>query len=231
MSENNTNFGTELYNTYNLYFGNVNDTYTAPQMIYFLIFTVFVSIVMLNMLIAIINETFGRISDNQAYYESEAKISLIIEAIMMKRFIRKFLVPLRRFSPKNLARAYINYRREGRGITYIPEEALREDGYLYIAKEITKDEYEELMDERKKINQDQKAIDTSHEEPKYDTESLRADISRILRDELKMLLRGKASGGEDEIIRGIAYKEQKEHLFEPLHKAHITKFQRHADDE
>ena len=67
--------------TYNLYFGNVNETSTAPQMAYFFIFTVFISIVMFNLLITIINETFGRVSDNNDYYESQAKISLVVESI------------------------------------------------------------------------------------------------------------------------------------------------------
>ena len=237
MNENNSDFGTELYNTYNLYFGNVNETYTAPQMIYFLIFTVFVSVVMLNMLIAVINETFGRISDNQEYYESEAKISLIIEALVIKRFTQRVFGPLKTFSPRGLARAYCN-NNEGRIPNFLSRflrEPPRVDGHLYIAKEITKAEYEELIDEMKNKNRVEKTTDLLYDE------SLRTDIRSVLKDELKMLLKEKPSGEED-LAKSTRFIEQAGQVFEQTiagekrtsevhHKVAVTKFKAWDTDE
>ena len=184
MGENKSSFGVELYNTYSLFFGNVNETYGTAQMVYFFLFSVFVSIVMLNLLIALINETFARISSSTDYHESKAKIGLVIEAITAKRFFIKIMIPYLRFKNSRPMRAF---RRAFTGrdeiFTFNQLYKKKRSGYLYITKEITKEEYDELMVERMQRMEDAATV-ADEKARKHEVENLKAAMKIILKEEL-----------------------------------------------
>ena len=72
-------FGSELFKTYNLIYANYEESPVGSEIVYYVIFTVFVSVTLLNMLIAIMNETYEKVQDTRFYYENKTKINLIIE--------------------------------------------------------------------------------------------------------------------------------------------------------
>ena len=152
-----TTFGTELYMVYNCIYANgPPNPFAPPQEIYFAVFTIFVSIVMLNLLIAIMNETYARVQDTSTYFEGKTKVNLIIEAITAKRFGLKFMKRLRIILREfNSALCTRRSRDKVLGDSQVAK-ALDKDtskkqyGFLFYAKCITKDEYTEIMNESTK---------------------------------------------------------------------------------
>jgi len=81
-------FSANLFIIYNLLFANSDPSaYSRPLLIYYVIFTIILSIVLLNMLIAIMGDVYQRVLAQRILAEGREKVSLILEATL---FIRAF---------------------------------------------------------------------------------------------------------------------------------------------
>mmetsp|Transcript_22437 Transcript_22437/g.19368 ORF Transcript_22437/g.19368 Transcript_22437/m.19368 type:complete len:258 (-) Transcript_22437:344-1117(-) len=75
--------------TYEIMFSSFNTAIlNDSQIIYFIIITMILSVVLLNMLIAIMGDTFGRVQSKALLTDSQERVSLILESIVMRRVLR-----------------------------------------------------------------------------------------------------------------------------------------------
>lgn len=83
-------FTTYLLITFNLIYSNSDPSDFSPsQLVYFVIVTVLLAVILLNMLIAIMTDTYDRVQGTSVLAEGKEKISLIFEATMVMRTIGK----------------------------------------------------------------------------------------------------------------------------------------------
>lgn len=101
-------FNVILLNTYALMFGQVkNYGYSTAQMVFLIITTVFLSTVLINMIISMMNDTFATVQMRKDFFDNKEKVSLIFECISIKRIFdrilfRKRFREMNRASPKYL---------------------------------------------------------------------------------------------------------------------------------
>lgn len=147
-----SSFSTELLYTYNLIYANYDDGPQEGEVFYFVIFTVLVSVVLLNLLIAIMNETYSRVQNMEAYYDSKTRVSLAIEAITAKRFILKITSVIRKtglwrliFCPKRFLKTGLAKLHPETIMRVVENEFTVKTGHLYYVEEIKREEYEKVM--------------------------------------------------------------------------------------
>ena len=70
----------------------LNDAY-SPGLAWavFFLFVLIVNIVMLNLLIAIISDDYGRVQETQMATDARAKCSILVEIGFLNLFVRKYL--------------------------------------------------------------------------------------------------------------------------------------------
>lgn len=74
------NFMTDVKYVYRLAYGDFNvDDYNTPEWILFVVATVFIPLIMFNMLIAIMSDTFERVSNSMESTDGRELNSLILE--------------------------------------------------------------------------------------------------------------------------------------------------------
>jgi Ion transport protein len=86
------NFSSQFLSVYSLIYANFSfDSYSTSQINLAVGFTIMLSIVLLNLMIAIMGDTYGKVQAKHTLTEGIEKLSLIMEAMIMKRpFARLF---------------------------------------------------------------------------------------------------------------------------------------------
>jgi len=169
-----SSFGNEMLKTYNLIYANFDENPNGAEIPYFVIFTVFVSVTLLNLLIAIMNETYGRVQEIRFYYENKTKVNLIIEAITAKRFLLKITSGIRKSSIWRKIK--FGRFRNLQDVIFVKDFASR-IGFLYYVEEIKKEEYEKTLENNSK----------SEGRRKDDDGEATEFLQNILKGELKLL--------------------------------------------
>ena len=169
-----SSFGNEMLKTYNLIYANFDENPSGAEIPYFVIFTVFVSVTLLNLLIAIMNETYGRVQEIRFYYENKTKVNLIIEAITAKRFLLKITSGIRKSSIWRKIK--FGRFRNLQDVIFVKDFASR-IGFLYYVEEIKKEEYEKTLENNSK----------SEGRRKDDDGEATEFLQNILKGELKLL--------------------------------------------
>ena len=83
-------FTTYLLITFNLIYSNSDPSdFSASQLVFFVIITVLLAVILLNMLIAIMSDTYERVQGTSVLAEGKEKVSLIFEATIIMRAIGK----------------------------------------------------------------------------------------------------------------------------------------------
>ena len=89
-------YNTILLNTYILMFGQPDPAQLSPEsVLFFIIITVMLAVILLNMIIAVMNNTFNNVEQSRVTFETKEKASLIREGIVTKRRIRGIFCPKR----------------------------------------------------------------------------------------------------------------------------------------
>lgn len=84
-------FTTYLLITFNLIYSNSDPSDFSPsQLVYFVIVTILLAVILLNMLIAIMTDTYEKVQGTSILAEGREKVSLIFEATVVMRTIGKF---------------------------------------------------------------------------------------------------------------------------------------------
>ena len=90
--DDNSTFGNELLNTYIMLYSQYDYLgYDAPQVFFFVVVTVVLSMILFNMLIAVMNDTFNRVQSRRKVAECKEKIKLVFESVVIKRTYRRML--------------------------------------------------------------------------------------------------------------------------------------------
>lgn len=83
-------FGQNLFVIYNLLFANADPAqFSRPEILYYVIITSVLSILLLNVLIAIMGDTYQKVLTHRVLAEGQEKVSLILEATYFVRAFRK----------------------------------------------------------------------------------------------------------------------------------------------
>jgi hypothetical protein len=91
-------FGNQLFNVYALLYANYASPGETPFEVFFsVIITFILSVVLLNLLIAIMGETYNNIQQSAVLADSREKVDLVLEALIMLRTFKK----CRRGRPSN----------------------------------------------------------------------------------------------------------------------------------
>lgn len=110
-------FTDNLFATYILLYATFdNDDFGAFQMIYFAILLFLLNLVLLNMVIALMGDSFAKTQDSIHFQEAKAKVSMIREAITMKRTLinaKKWFDCRDRPPPPKVNKGYLFYACEG----------------------------------------------------------------------------------------------------------------------
>jgi WD40 repeat protein len=110
-------FTDNLFATYILLYATFNNSeFGTFQMIYFVILLFLLNLVLLNMVIALMGDSFDKTQDSLHFQEAKAKVSMIREAITMKRTLinaRKWFDCRDRPPPPKLNKGYLFYACEG----------------------------------------------------------------------------------------------------------------------
>jgi len=79
-----------LYGTYQVWYGNYDDSeYSPSQKIITAMILFLLSVVLLNMLIAIMGDTYGKVQEAQIFTDSSTRLNMCLEAMSYLRIIRK----------------------------------------------------------------------------------------------------------------------------------------------
>jgi hypothetical protein len=82
---------TALLNTYLIMFGQwETEDYYDVQMPFFIVITIFLTIILLNLLISIIGDTYQKVQENQISSDNIEKLDVLIESFHIKRIFRRF---------------------------------------------------------------------------------------------------------------------------------------------
>jgi len=154
------------------------------------------------------NETYGRVQDSSLYYENQAKVSLVCEAITVKRFFYRFILHTRLvkvLSGFNLCpRRFVAVSHQPNPleaeIQKLEKNFEAQEGYLYFAEEINKDEYLAVMAERTKAIKEEKKENDDTGNVTGENNSIKDEIRDLLRSEFKNL--AKESFGNSERKKG-----------------------------
>lgn len=86
-------FGQFMLEQYLYLYGNQPDTndFDTSQIIFFIIITLFLALILTNMLIALMSDTYNRVDGSSMMADNLEKISLILEYATLKRQVLKFL--------------------------------------------------------------------------------------------------------------------------------------------
>ena len=82
------NYGTSLLNSYNLLYGPPDDEGDFFSLPFLFSLTCFiVSVILLNMLIAIMGDSFEKVQEKRALTDSKEKVEMLYETIILKRYL------------------------------------------------------------------------------------------------------------------------------------------------
>jgi len=91
-TENEQNFGSVLLEMYTLIYGGWDDTnYSGTTMPFFILVTFLQALVLLNLIIAIMGDTYDRVLENLPTVDARERLSLIYEICVLKVQLRKVL--------------------------------------------------------------------------------------------------------------------------------------------
>ena len=79
-----------LYGTYQVWYGNYDDSeYSPSQKIITAMILFLLSVVLLNMLIAIMGDTYGKVQEAQIFTDSSTRLNMCLEAMSYLRILRR----------------------------------------------------------------------------------------------------------------------------------------------
>ncbi len=79
-----------LYETYNRLYGNYDDSeYSTSQRIINAIILFFLSVVLLNMLIALMGDSYGKVQETRVLTDSQTRLDMILESTILMRLFEK----------------------------------------------------------------------------------------------------------------------------------------------
>ena len=88
--DNGLTYGQQLLRTYEVMYGEFDtSSYEAGEIFFFIVITVLLSVIMLNMIIAMMSDTFGRVQSKRVLFESKEKCLLIMEVFSVQRMLRR----------------------------------------------------------------------------------------------------------------------------------------------
>jgi len=189
--------GDTLLYTYSILYGNYSfDEIKFPELLFLLLVAFALSVVLMNMLIAIMGDTYGKVQERLKFSDSQAKLEMILETIHMKRAFIKF------------------------GLYCFKEkEASLKNTYLYVVHEkdaqvqLNSNEPEDKVDTQNKSKNKDKGLQEEKEGDKYEkapgnfrNESLiavilemKAEIQSSRHEMLK--IRAEIESGRDQILK------------------------------
>jgi len=105
FEEGDISYKDQLLNSYVFLYASFSTArFNDSQIVYFVIITMILSVVLLNMLIAIMGNTFGEVQSKSLLTDSQEKSSLILESIAVRRALRTTCC--KRKKDKNIRRKY-----------------------------------------------------------------------------------------------------------------------------
>jgi len=156
--------GTMLY-TYSILYGNYDfEDMKFPELLFLMLVAFALSVVLMNMLVSIMGDTFSNVKNRLKFTDSQAKLEMISEAIQVKRIFIKF------------------------GLRWYKEEET--STYLYVVRE--KDEQEKSNKQDKPQTQENKEKIIKKEPEKLINEELMDRIKKLIetdRNEIKAQIR------------------------------------------
>lgn len=140
-------FGDHLLDIYIMIYANSDPTeFTPAQVAYYVIFTAILAIILLNMLIAIMTDTYDKVLEKSILAEGREKVSLILEATVLMRSLKKMCKKRQRMK-KQLKNKTKQARKKLRRSSEIMdgelepenEDKVSNKGYLFYVRKVEKD--------------------------------------------------------------------------------------------
>ena len=109
-----TTIGESMLETYLLMYAQFEVTdHGFGQIFFFVIATLLLSVILLNMIIAVMNDTFNNVHESHDLTDGKEKVLLILECIVMRIFFRKFRLRRNRQNDKDCHPKYLYFIEEG----------------------------------------------------------------------------------------------------------------------
>lgn len=107
-------FGDQLLITYVIMYSQFDTSnFTPEQTFFFVIITVLLSVILLNMIIAVMTDTFDRVQQRRSLFGSKEKLTLILESTLMKRTLLRVVCPARMEKRDKAQSKYLFVAEEG----------------------------------------------------------------------------------------------------------------------
>jgi len=203
--DNSKTFGESLLEAYNLLYYSYDTTgYNVGQMFYFVVVTIIATMVLLNMLLALIWDSYARVQEKSVLTDSQELLDMIEENINMVRAIERLFGRFNQQQP--VSRTSSDYERL-RDDDH-PESQNKNKKYMFFVEEAEEEEEQEVVTKvESQIIEQKKKV--KNEEEVYVEGKYSSKLSHLLRSKApkKKRLQGAASG-----IRGSVGKNKEKNL-------------------
>ena len=196
-SQDSGNFGNDLMEMYNLiYNGGTPDLYYGVSIPFFILVTFLQALVLLNLIISIMGETYARVKENSAIFDLKEKIKMLVEiadiAGVIRRFCNFICCVNRRLAKRQRQKQYTGKRINNFGVN-------TQGSYLLVVQK-----YEVAEDSAVTIQELSNRINSLKSDLKSEVTHLESKIIS-----LEVNLKDKISSMESEIVRHNALVEKK----------------------